>query len=207
MVSKNIPRHFDITIDKIQVLTTTRKGMCSVSTLNKFIQDAVNPANKNTKQIKYMDIFFRVNDKVMQIVNNYDLIYECFDKDGIKYDEGFGVFNGDIGVITDIDENNSIITVLYDDKYVEYGRDDFSNLDLAYAITVHKSQGSEYDVVVMAMSNTSKFLMNRKILYTAITRAKKAICFIGMEDIFNKMVENKFEEKRNSALCDSFYIS
>lgn len=207
LVSNNIPKHYNIGMDKIQVLTTTRKGECGVSSLNNVLQEKINPYDKNKKQIKYMDKIFREQDKVMQIVNNYDLIYECYDEEGIKRDEGFGVFNGDIGIITNIDEMNSIITVLFDDKYVEYEKDDFNNLDLAYAITVHKSQGSEYDIVVMSMTNASKFLINRKILYTAITRAKKCICFIGMEDIFNRMVENKYEDKRNSALCDKFYFS
>ena len=207
LVSTNIPKHFDISNDQIQVLTTTKKGNLSVDILNNILQDSINKKDIDKPEIKRLNKTFRLGDKVMQTSNRYDLPYNVYDENGIIIDEGFGVFNGDIGNIIDINENEGLLTVLFDDRVVEYDNEAMKDLDLAYAITVHKSQGSEYDVVVMPMVNTSRFLMNRKILYTAMTRAKKAIIFVGSESIFETMVNNKYEDTRNSALCDKFYIS
>ena len=207
LVSNNIPKHFDITNDQIQVLTTTKKGNLSVDVLNSLLQESINKKDTNKPEIKRLNKTFRLGDKVMQTTNKYDLAWTVYDEKGIIMDEGFGVFNGDIGSIIDIDVEEGLLRVLFDDRVVEYDNEAMKDLDLAYAITVHKSQGSEYDVVVMPMVNTSRFLMNRKILYTAMTRAKKAIVFVGSENIFEMMVKNKYEETRNSALCDKFYIS
>ena len=207
LVSTNIPKHFDITNDQIQVLTTTKKGNLSVDILNNILQESINKKDVNKPELKRLNKTFRLGDKVMQTTNKYDLPWSAYDDRGIIIDEGFGVFNGDIGNIIDIDVNENLLRVLFDDRVVEYDNEAMKDLDLAYAITVHKSQGSEYDVVVMPMVNTSRFLMNRKILYTAMTRAKKAIVFVGNEDVFEMMVNNRYEETRNSALCDKFYIS
>ena len=207
LVFTNIPKHFDITNDQIQVLTTTKKGNLSVDILNNILQESINKKDVNKPELKRLNKTFRLGDKVMQTTNKYDLPWSAYDDRGIIIDEGFGVFNGDIGNIIDIDVNENLLRVLFDDRVVEYDNEAMKDLDLAYAITVHKSQGSEYDVVVMPMVNTSRFLMNRKILYTAMTRAKKAIVFVGNEDVFEMMVNNRYEETRNSALCDKFYIS
>lgn len=207
LVANKIPKYFNIKNDQIQVLTTSKKGNLSVNILNNIIQNVVNKKEDNKLEIVKLNKTFRVGDKVMQTANKYELPWTVYNENGVIVDEGFGVFNGDIGNIIDINEEDGLMKVLFDDRVVEYDNDSMKDLSLAYAITVHKSQGSEYDVVVMPMVNTSKFLLNRKILYTAMTRAKKAIVFVGNEQIFYEMINNKYEEKRNSALCDKFYIS
>ncbi len=206
LVSLNIPKFFNISQDKIQVITPTQKGKCGVLELNEILQNAINPPNKN-REIKIGSKIFRLQDKVMQIKNNYELYYQVVDENENPYSDGYGVFNGDIGFVFDINYDKQTIMVRYDDRQVEYDIENIDNLTLAYAITVHKSQGSEYDVVVMPMAMAPRQLLNRKILYTAMTRAKKCICFIGREDIFKIMINDKYEDKRNSALCDEFYIS
>ena len=206
IVSISIPKKFNISQDKIQVLSPSKKGNCGVESLNQLLQEKINPKSKNNKELIIDKKCFRVNDKVMQIVNNYELYYKVIDENGLSIEDGYGVFNGDIGIITDIDEINEIITVKYDDRIVEYEQENFDNLSLAYAITVHKSQGSEYDVVIIPLYNASKFLLNRRILYTAMTRAKKLICFVGKKQILNLMIKNQYEENRNSSLCSEIFI-
>ena len=206
LVSINIPKHFNIDKNDVQVICPSKKGVCGTDTLNNILQDAINPKNNNLNELKIGKNVFRENDKVMQIKNNYDLLYDVVDENGVKNDEGMGVFNGDIGIIKKINNRMKIITVKFDDRIVEYENDNILDLKLAYAITVHKSQGSEYDVVVMPMSFAPRPLLNRKVLYTAMTRAKKCICFVGKEDIFNEMIDNNYEGKRNSALCDKNYF-
>ena len=207
LVSTKIPKYFSIGQDKIQVLSPTKKGNCGVDSLNQILQDSINPREINKKEIKAGNRYFRLNDKVMQIVNNYELYFKTIDEFGLVIEDGYGVFNGDIGVVIDIDNINEVITVKFDDRIVEYESNSFDNLSLAYAITVHKSQGSEYDVVVMPMCFAPRLLLNRKILYTAITRAKKCICFVGREDILNLMIKDQYEEKRNSSLCDDIFLN
>lgn len=207
LVSKNIPKHFNISNDQIQVLTTTKKGNLSVGILNNILQEHVNKKSIDKPELTRLNKTFRLYDKVMQTANRYDLAWNVYDENGIMIDQGVGVFNGDIGSIIGVDEEKGLLKVQFEDRIVEYDNEAMKDLDLAYAITVHKSQGSEYDVVVMPMVNSSRFLLNRKILYTAMTRAKKAIIFVGSEKIFEMMVKNEYEEKRNSALCDELYIS
>ena len=206
LVSINIPKHFNIDKNEIQVICPSKMGACGIDILNSILQESINPRCDSLKELKIGKNIFRENDKVMQIKNNYDLIYDIVDENGIKQDEGMGVFNGDIGIIKKIDLNLKIIIVKFDDRIVEYEKDNILDLKLAYAITVHKSQGSEYDVVVMPMSFAPRPLLNRKVLYTAMTRAKKCICFVGKEDIFNEMIDNNYEGKRNSSLCDKNYL-
>ena len=206
LVSINIPKHFNIDKNDVQVICPSKKGVCGTDTLNNILQDAINPKNNNLNELKIGKNVFRENDKVMQIKNNYDLLYDVVDENGVKNDEGMGVFNGDIGIIKKINNRMKIITVKFDDRIVEYENDNILDLKLAYAITVHKSQGSEYDVVVMPMSFAPRPLLNRKVLYTAMTRAKKCICFVGKEDIFNEMIDNNYEGRRNSSLCDKNYF-
>ena len=207
LMTNNIPKHFNIDIDKIQAICVTKKGVCGTDNLNIVLQDALNPFTDKNNEIKHGNRVFRINDKVMQVVNNYSAEYHIYDDNGLILDSGFGIFNGDIGFIISINKDNNSMKIKFDDRIVEYFIDKFDNIVLAYAITVHKSQGSEYDVVLMPMTYAAHQLLNRKILYTALTRAKDCICFVGNKNVFNKMIENKYENKRNSSLCGKFYIS
>lgn len=207
LVTNNIPNYFKIDIDKLQVICVTKKGTCGTDNLNKILQNAINPYTTEYNEIKFGDKIFRLNDKVMQVVNNYMIEYNSYDENGLIIDSGFGIFNGDIGYIIKIDKINNSVKIRFDEKIVEYYIDELDNITLAYAITVHKSQGSEYNVVVMPITFAAHQLLNRKILYTAVTRAKDCICFVGNMKILKKMIENKYETKRNSSLCEKFYIS
>ena len=142
----------------------------------------------------------------MQTSNNYSIPYDVVDEDDKVVDRGVGVYNGDIGEIVEIDEDERTMIVRFDDRIAYYLRDELVDLSLAYAITVHKSQGSEYDVVIIPMARFPYKLMTRKVLYTAMTRAKKCIIFVGAEEHFYAMMNNQDEDKRNSALCSKLYL-
>ena len=206
LVTDNIPRHFNISLDEIQVICPSKKGNCGTENLNIALQSVCNPESYEKDEIKVSDITFRVGDKVMQTSNNYNIPYDVVGKDGMIVDRGVGVFNGDIGEILEIDDVARTMVIKYDDREAYYVSKDLIDLSLAYAITVHKSQGSEYDVVIMPMARTPFKLLNRKILYTAITRAKKCIIFVGMENYFKEMASNNNEIMRNSALCSKLYL-
>ena len=206
LVKDNLPRHFDCDMDQIQVICPSKKGNCGTESLNVSIQQVLNPESFEKTEIEVGDTVFRLGDKVMQTANNYNIPYDIINKDGKVIDRGVGVFNGDIGVIVEIDDENRNMVIRYDDREAYYISKDLLDLSLAYAITVHKSQGSEYDVVVMPMSRAPYQLLNRKILYTAMTRAKKCIIFVGIENYFNDMINNKYENIRNSALCSKLYL-
>ena len=199
-----LPEYFHTTLSEIQVICPSRKGNCGVVELNKILQNTLNP-KKDNNEIIIGDNIFRVNDKIMQIKNDYDINWSIYDKDDVFKEEGFGLFNGDIGVIKSINKYEGTITCVFDDKEVELDKDQMKNLTLAYAITVHKSQGSEYDVVVMPMTQAPRPLMNRKLLYTGMTRAKKCMVFVGSESIFKYMENNVEVDKRNSALLHDNY--
>lgn len=207
LVKENIPKHFDIDIDKIQVLCPSKKASCGVDSLNEILQDAINPESYDKTELNIGLSVFRLGDKVMQTVNNYDIPYDLLSSDGGFIGNGSGIFNGDIGKITYIDEDEKTMEVTFDDRLAYYSKNDIEDLSLAYAITVHKSQGSEYDVVVMPMSYAPYQLQNRKILYTAMTRAKKCIIFVGNEKYFYDMIKNENEVNRNTALLKKIYIS
>ena len=206
LVKDNIPKHFDISIDEIQVICPSKKGNCGTECLNKALQEVLNPESFDKDEIVVGDTTFRVGDKVMQTSNNYNIPYDVKNYDDMIVDSGVGVFNGDIGRIIDIDIDSKTLVVKYDDREAYYISKDLTDLSLAYAITVHKSQGSEYDVVIVPMARAPYQLLNRKILYTAITRAKKCIIFVGMEIYFNEMLNNKYETNRNSALLSKLYL-
>lgn len=206
LVKENLPRHFKCSLDQIQVICPSKKGNCGTESLNVSLQQVLNPESFEKDEIEVGDTTFRLGDKVMQTSNNYNIPYDIIDKDGRVIDRGVGVFNGDIGTIVEIDDENRNMVVRFDDREAYYISKDLSDLSLAYAITVHKSQGSEYDVVVMPMARTPYQLLNRKILYTAMTRAKKCMIFVGMELYFNEMLNNKNEVIRNSALCSKLYL-
>lgn len=179
----------------IQILTPSRKLDCGCEYLNKILQNTLNPIKHDFEQMNYMGNSFRVGDKVMQTENNYDLVWYC--KNG---ESGTGVFNGDIGFIEKIDKRNGFLKVKYDDKTVEYFADDIKQLELAYAVTVHKSQGSEFDCVIIPLLDTPKKLRYRNLLYTAVTRAKKMLLIIGKKSIFGEMVQNDKRTLRYTGL-------
>ena len=206
LVKENLPRHFACDKDQIQVICPSKKGSCGTESLNKALQQALNPESFDKDELMVGENTFRVGDKVMQTVNNYYLPYDVINSDGRVIDRGVGVYNGDIGEIVEIDEENRNMVIRYDDKEAYYISKDLNDLSLAYAITVHKSQGSEYDVVVMPMARAPHQLLNRRILYTAMTRAKKCIIFVGYEEYFKLMINNKNEISRNSALCSKLYL-
>ncbi len=201
LITKNLPAYVDADPFDIQVLTPTRKGNLGVIMLNRYLQNALNPPDKHKHEHYYDEEVFREGDKVMQIRNNYQATWEVFGKYNIPIDSGIGIFNGDMGRVIEIDESDSSLTVEFDDnKRVKY---DFANLDeleLAYAITVHKSQGSEYGAVIMPVVGGPKQLMNRNLLYTGVTRAKKCLVMIGNPGIVHEMIENNHENLRYSGL-------
>ncbi len=206
LVKENLPRHFKTTKDQIQVICPSKKGNCGTEALNVVLQNVLNPESFEKDELKVGDTVFRVGDKVMQTANNYNIPYDMVLENGKVYDRGVGVFNGDIGEIIEIDDEVKNMVIKYDDREAYYIAKDLADLSLAYAITVHKSQGSEYDVVVMPMARAPYQLLNRKILYTAMTRAKKCIIFVGAEEYLNEMIKNKNEIIRNSALCSKLYL-
>ncbi|MGE5328927.1 MAG: ATP-dependent RecD-like DNA helicase [Deltaproteobacteria bacterium] len=181
----------------IQVLSPTKKGVLGIKNLNISLQKVLNPNSKNKNEKSYSEIVFREGDKVMQTKNNYDLAWRKADDSG---EYGFGIFNGDIGIISEIDNSQGIITVAYDERLVEYSPDILDELELAYAVTVHKSQGSEFPVVVMPVYKGTHLLTNRNLLYTAVTRAKEMVVLVGKEESIKYMVDNCFHARRYSAL-------
>jgi exodeoxyribonuclease V alpha subunit len=179
----------------IQVITPTKKGVLGTKELNKELQKMLNPKRVGKNEKNYGQIVYRVGDKVMQIKNNYDIIWEK------EEENGTGVFNGELGRITDIDPNDGAVKVRFDDnKSVWYEYSELEQLEHAYAITVHKSQGSEFDVVILPISKTSPMLLTRNLLYTAITRAKKLLIIIGGNKELQMMINNAESKKRNTGL-------
>lgn len=197
VTAKRLPATYGVSaFDKIQVITPTRKGAAGTETLNQLLQAELNPPAKDKAEKKFRNVVFREGDKVMQIRNNYDLTW---DEDG---KERFGIYNGDIGVIGKIYDRQSYMMVSFDGREVKYDFDLLEDLELAYAITVHKSQGSEYPFVVMPVTDFPPMLMTRNLLYTAVTRAKTMAVLIGREDALSRMVENDREAVRYTGLCD-----
>jgi exodeoxyribonuclease V alpha subunit len=187
---------FDPTRD-VQILTPVKKGMLGTYNLNKELQNVLNPPAQTLAEKKIGDSIFRVNDKVMQMKNNYDLKW----KDSRDFSEGEGVFNGDIGYINSIDLEFNVMTVVYDgSKYVEYDMNGLDELETAYAVTVHKSQGSEFPVVIMPISYFPPALATRNLIYTAVTRGRDDVILVGSEDRLNAMVDNDQIRERYSAL-------
>ena len=202
LISQKLPKYVDAQPFDIQVLTPTRKGLLGVERLNTVLQEYLNPKDTGKQEKEGSSTLFREGDKVMQIKNNYQLEWETRGKNGIAVDRGMGVFNGDMGVIDNINFYTEKVTVKFDDdRYVEYPFKQIDELELAYAVTVHKSQGSEYPAVVIPLLSGPRMLMNRNILYTAVTRAKKCVCIVGTEEVFYGMVDNTNEQKRYSTLA------
>lgn len=186
----------------IQVLTPTKKGAAGVFSLNAALQNRLNPPKAELKEKQFRDMVFRENDRVMQVKNNYGLSWKVYGSNN-EVTEGEGVFNGDMGIITGIDSEEGYITVAFDDgKVCEYSYDMLDELELAYAITVHKSQGSEFPVVVMALSGVPPMLACRNLLYTGVTRACRLVILVGEANILKKMVENITEKRRYTGLAE-----
>ena len=197
LISKRLPNAYGYDFSKdIQILTQSRKGICGVFELNRLLQDILNPKNEETDELLVGNKLFRVNDKVMQTKNNYNLSF--FDSDG---EENFGVYNGDMGHIIFIDKSSKKLTVEMDDnRVIDYTLEDLDNLELAYAITIHKSQGSEFKSVIIPMFDGYRLLQTRNLLYTAITRAKENIVLVGDKNVMNNMIRNNTINSRYSNL-------
>ena len=182
----------------IQVITPSKKGLIGTRELNRYLQQELNPKTEKKKEKAFGNIIFRQGDRIMQIKNNYDIYWE---KHKEKFEYGSGIFNGEFGTIVDFNEEEKQIQVLYDDdKNVWYSYQDIDQIEHAYAITVHKSQGSEFDVVILPITATAPMLLTRNLLYTAITRAKKLLIVISSQNIIDKMIQNYDSKKRNTGL-------
>lgn len=200
LVLNKLPGYLGVDPFDIQIMTPQRKGALGVERLNQLLQEEMNPKSSRKTEKEIGGTLFRVGDKVMQIRNDYNLIWEIRGRYGIPTEKGEGVFNGDIGIITEINSFAQNLTVRFDDRFVEYAFKDCESLELAYAITIHKSQGSEYPAVIVPMYQGPSMLMNRNLLYTAVTRAKSCVCLVGNPPIFDQMLHNASEAKRYSSL-------
>ena len=203
LIKQKLPKFVDATPYDIQVLTPMRKGLLGVERLNGILQRYLNPPSPQKREKEHGDILFREGDKIMQTRNNYQLEWEIRTKYGLSVDKGTGVFNGDMGIVREINDFAETMTVEFDEgRMVEYPYKLLDELELAYAITIHKSQGSEYPAVVIPLLSGPSMLMNRNLLYTAITRARKCVTLVGNEVTFAQMVQNTSQQKRYSGLCD-----
>lgn len=201
LITEKLPRYVEAQPYDIQVLTPMRKGSLGVETLNEILQRYLNPADPSRKEHAAGDRIFREGDKVMQIKNNYQLEWEIVSQYGIRIDSGSGVFNGDIGTIRRIREESSTVQVEYDEhRLVEYTFSQLDEIELAYAITIHKSQGSEYPAVLLPLLSGPKILMNRNLLYTAVTRARKCVTILGSQEVVDGMIENENQYHRYTGL-------
>lgn len=196
LCSQRLPKNMGIAPADIQVLSPTRKNEAGTRNLNKQLQQVLNPASPEKREKSYGEFSFREGDRVMQIRNNYDILWKRADGLG----SGAGIFNGDIGKITQIDLQEEMVTVLFDDREAKYDFAMLSELELAYATTVHKSQGSEYRAVILTAWSGSRYLLTRSVLYTAITRAKDLLIVVGNEEVIAAMVANDRQTRRYSGL-------
>ena len=204
LVGQKLPKYVNASPFDIQVLTPMRKGILGVENLNPVLQRYLNPPSQKKREIKTAKTVFREGDKVMQIRNNYRLEWEVTGQYGIVADKGIGIFNGDMGVIGRIDDYSEICEVIYEDDHrVRYPFSDLDELELAYAVTIHKSQGSEYPAVVIPLLTGPKQLFNRNILYTAVTRAKKCVVIVGSRNTVSHMTENAEQLKRYTSLDEA----
>ena len=203
LIQKKLPGYVGAQPSEIQVMTPTRKGLLGVERLNTILQRYLNPQDPKKAEQEINGRLFREGDKVMQIKNNYQLEWEVTTKFGLTVDKGVGVFNGDMGVIREINQYTENIEVEFDEgRRVKYGFDAVEELELAYAITVHKSQGSEYPAVIIPLLQGPRLLYNRNLLYTAVTRAKKCLTIIGSDAVFQEMIQNKNEQARYTSLAE-----
>lgn len=203
LIQKKLPKYVNADSFDIQVLTPMRKGLLGVERLNVILQQYLNPPDKKKDEKEYGTKLFRVGDKVMQIKNNYQLEWEIATKYGLVVDKGIGVFNGDIGRITAINSYTETVEVEYEEKKkVEYPFQLLDELELAYAITIHKSQGSEYPAVVIPLLQGPRQLYHRNLIYTAVTRAKQCVTLVGSDMTFQEMIQNANEQNRYTSLAE-----
>lgn len=203
LIQKKLPKYVGAPQSEIQVMTPTRKGLLGVERLNSILQRYLNPPEPGKEEKEINGRIFRKGDKVMQIKNNYQIAWEVRTKHGVAVDQGMGVFNGDVGCITEVDLYGGTLDVEYDEhRKVTYPFESTDELELAYAITVHKSQGSEYPAVILPLLPGPRLLYNRNLLYTAVTRAKKCLTIVGSESVFQEMIRNKSEQNRYTSLAE-----
>ena len=203
LIKQKLPKFVNATEYDIQVLTPMRKGLLGVERLNGILQAYMNPADKSKREKEYRGTIFREGDKGMQIKNNYQIEWEIRTKFGLCVDKGMGIFNGDTGIIEEINDFAETMTISFDEgRKVEYPFKLLEELELAYAVTIHKSQGSEYPAVVIPLLSGPRMLMNRNLLYTAVTRAKKCVTIVGDEQTFYEMIQNNSQQRRYSGLRD-----
>ena len=203
LIREKLPSYVNAGSFDIQVLTPMRKGNLGVEVLNGILQEYLNPPDAAKEEHPYGNGLFRVGDKVMQTKNNYQMEWEVVSKYGIPVDKGLGIFNGDMGVIKEINDFSQEMVVEFDERRrVSYPFHQLDEIELAYAITIHKSQGSEYAAVIMPLLSGPKMLCNRNLLYTGVTRAKYCVTILGSRQMVKEMVANQYQNKRYTSLCD-----
>ncbi|MCM1134294.1 MAG: ATP-dependent RecD-like DNA helicase [Clostridium sp.] len=203
LIREKLPPFVEAEPYDIQVLTPMRKGNLGVEVLNEILQRYLNPPSAEKKEYQSGERLFRQGDKVMQIKNNYQIPWEIVSKYGIAVDKGMGVFNGDTGIVREISEAAQTLTVEYDEhKRIEYPFSGLEEIELAYAVTIHKSQGSEYPAVILPILSGPRMLLNRNLLYTAVTRARKCVTILGSRQTVQEMIANERQHKRYTSLCD-----
>ncbi len=203
LITEKLPQYVNAGMYDIQVLTPMRRGPLGAEALNVILQKYLNPPEQGKQELAHGDSILRVGDKVMQIKNNYQLEWEVVSRYGIAVDSGQGIFNGDIGIVKEINETAKTVTVEYDDmRRVTYPINGLDEIELAYAITIHKSQGSEYPAVIMPLLSGPRMLFNRNLLYTGVTRAKSCVTILGSRSTVNQMIANENEQKRYTGLKD-----
>ncbi len=201
LIQEKLPRYVEAKPYEIQVLTPMRKGLLGVERLNQILQRYLNPPDDKKKEKEIGQRLFREGDKVMQVKNNYQLEWEILGRYKIPVDKGVGVFNGDTGIMEEINEFAETATVQFEDgRRAEYSFKQLEELELAYAVTIHKSQGSEYPAVILPLLSGPRMLMNRNLLYTAVTRARKCVTVVGSENTFAEMIRNEKQQQRYSSL-------
>lgn len=203
LVQDKLPGYVHAKTYDIQIMTPMRKGAIGVERLNSILQEYLNPPGEGKAEKESAGVTYRVGDKVMQIKNNYNIEWEVRNGYGIPVDKGTGIYNGDMGIIREINAFAELVTVEFDEgRMVDYSFKQLEELELAYAITIHKSQGSEYPAVVIPIFSGPRMLMTRNLIYTAVTRAKSCVCLVGMPEVFGEMVNNEMEQRRYSGLKD-----
>ena len=203
LITEKLPSYVEAQPYDIQVLTPMRKGKLGVETLNGILQRYLNPASAEKKEYTSGETLFRENDKVMQIKNNYQLEWEIVSRYGIPVDKGTGIFNGDIGIIRQINDYAHEVVVEFDEhRRVTYAYAQLDEIELAYAVTIHKSQGSEYPAVIMPLLTGPKMLFNRNLLYTGVTRAKNCVTILGSRRTVQEMVDNNYQNRRYTGLAE-----
>ena len=203
LIREKLPSYVNAALYDIQVLTPMRKGNLGAAALNNILQKYLNPSSGEKKEYESGERLFREGDKVMQIKNNYQIPWEIVSRYGIAIDKGMGVFNGDMGIIREIDHTAQTLTVEYDEhKRIEYPFSGLDEIELAYAVTIHKSQGSEYPAVILPVLSGPRMLFNRNLLYTAVTRARKCVTILGSRQTIQEMIKNEKQHERYTSLCD-----